>query len=86
MKRSLFTIITVTVLLQCGQSQSEIPNNENVTIFNESTINTKNLEYSPTFFENGIVFISSDPKKVQKAFDFRQGKKSINDNDLPSRT
>lgn len=76
MKRTIYTIISVAFLHQSGWAQSEIPNNEKVTIYNESTINTKNLEYSPAFYENGIVFISSDPKKAQKAFDFRQGKKA----------
>ena len=76
MKRTLYTIISVAFAFQIGSAQTEIPNNEKVTIFNESTINTKNLEYSPAFFENGIVFISSDPKKARKVFDFRQGKKA----------
>ena len=56
--------ITVLTLLLCvsmthsllGQAESE---EKRVIITNEATINTENLEYSPAFFEDGIVFIST---------------------------
>ena len=31
----------------------------NITVTNERTINTGQLEFSPAFYEDGIVFISS---------------------------
>jgi outer membrane protein OmpA-like peptidoglycan-associated protein len=45
---------------------------KNVVISNEQTINTRQLEFSPAFFEDGIVFISSQkPLSKEKAFDER---------------
>jgi len=39
----------------------------NVNIKNESAINTGKLEFSPAYYENGIVFVSTlDPKKRKK--------------------
>ena len=54
------------------------PNNKvaelqkNVVLSNEQTINTRQLEFSPSFFEDGIVFISSQkPVSKEKVFDER---------------
>ncbi len=39
----------------------------NVVLKNESAINTNKLEFSPTYYENGIVFVSTlDPKQRKK--------------------
>ncbi len=39
----------------------------NVVLKNESAINTNKLEFSPAYYENGIVFVSTlDPKKRKK--------------------
>jgi outer membrane protein OmpA-like peptidoglycan-associated protein len=44
----------------------------NITVTNERTINTGQLEFSPAFFEDGIVFISSQkPLAKEKIFDDR---------------
>ncbi len=44
----------------------------NIVLSNESAINTRQLEFSPAFFEDGIVFISSQkPVASQKVFDNR---------------
>lgn len=46
-----------------------------VIITNEATVNTENLEYSPAFFEDGIVFISTKiSKKRYKVKDKRLDK------------
>jgi outer membrane protein OmpA-like peptidoglycan-associated protein len=44
----------------------------NITVNNERTINTGQLEFSPAFFEDGIVFITSQkPLAKEKIFDER---------------
>jgi outer membrane protein OmpA-like peptidoglycan-associated protein len=52
-------------------SKTEVaPSNNNITLTNERTINTRQLEFSPAFFEDGIVFISSQkPASKEKVFD-----------------
>ena len=46
--------------------------NNAVILVNERTINTRQLEFSPAFFEDGIVFISSQkPLSKEKIFDAR---------------
>ena len=51
----------VFVLLSCFCVQIIAQNNSNDKVFvtNETTINTDQLEYSPAFYEDGIVFIST---------------------------
>ena len=45
---------------------------KNVVLSNEQAINTRQLEFSPSFFEDGIVFISSQkPVSKEKVFDER---------------
>ena len=45
---------------------------KNIVVSNERAINTRQLEFSPAFFEDGIVFISSQkPVASQKVFDNR---------------
>ena len=52
--------------------KTETVANNNITISNERTINTRQLEFSPAFFEDGIVFISSQkPLSKEKVFDER---------------
>ncbi|MEM1322847.1 MAG: OmpA family protein [Bacteroidota bacterium] len=46
-----------------AQSQGDTDSNKKVFITNEATINTEHLEYSPAFYEDGIVFISSQASK-----------------------
>jgi outer membrane protein OmpA-like peptidoglycan-associated protein len=57
-------------------AQTQVPNNDKVMIINEKSVNSPSLEYSPTFYQNGIVFISTDAKSGNKVFDERQGKKT----------
>ena len=50
--------------------KTETVANNNITLSNERTINTRQLEFSPAFFEDGIVFISSQkPLSKEKVFD-----------------
>ena len=53
--------------------QTDVAGRNNVvTLVNERTINTRQLEFSPAFFEDGIVFISSQkPLSKEKIFDAR---------------
>jgi outer membrane protein OmpA-like peptidoglycan-associated protein/cell division protein FtsN len=76
MKKNIYIIIIISVLSAKLLAQSVVPTNDKVMIINEKTINTDGSEYSPAFYENGIVFISTDGKSNEKAFDERQGKKS----------
>jgi outer membrane protein OmpA-like peptidoglycan-associated protein len=54
-------------------SQMSVGTRKNtVVLTNERTINTRQLEFSPAFFEDGIVFISSQkPLSKEKIFDAR---------------
>ncbi|MEM9821280.1 MAG: OmpA family protein [Bacteroidota bacterium] len=60
---TFLVILTLLANLLHGQDAAE---EKKVFINNEATINTDNLEYSPAFFEDGIVFISS--KYLSKKF------------------
>jgi outer membrane protein OmpA-like peptidoglycan-associated protein len=42
---------------------------ENVIIVNESVVNDEKLNFSPTFYEDGVVFISSYTDKKSKVYD-----------------
>ncbi len=58
-----------------SQTQSDdILNDENVTITNERTVNTDKLDFSPAFYEDGIVFISSSVGNTKKVYDERIGR------------
>ena len=46
-------------------------NKSGVELMNESTINTDQLEFSPTFYEDGIIFISNKPVKDKEIVDKR---------------
>ena len=65
-----FPMTIVVLLLFClsapmvwGQAGSE--DDKKVIMTNEATINSDKLEYSPAFFEDGIVFISSNISKKE---------------------
>jgi outer membrane protein OmpA-like peptidoglycan-associated protein len=76
MKKTLILFCTYCLFGNTLFAQKEIPNNDKVVLIGEKTINTDGSEYSPTFYENGIVFISNDTKSGKKIFDKRQGKNS----------
>ena len=67
-----FTMFCLLATSVCGQETAD----KKVFITNESTINTEALEYSPAFYEDGIVFISS--KVSSKKFKIKD--KRINKN------
>src|SRR5690349_24927920 len=50
-----------------GQPQATPP--VTVLVTNETAINTEGLEFSPTFYEDGIVFISTNTAGLKKAID-----------------
>lgn len=51
---------------------SVVARKNTIVLTNERTINTRQLEFSPAFFEDGIVFISSQkPLSKEKIFDAR---------------
>ncbi|HMG16229.1 MAG TPA: carboxypeptidase regulatory-like domain-containing protein, partial [Saprospiraceae bacterium] len=64
-------VISITSSL-FAQKQDSI---QGVIIFNENNINTSYLEFSPSFYEDGIVYISTqDVEKAQKKNDTRINK------------
>lgn len=67
----IFKIVSI-ILLSCSISfaqNDEIPNNETVKIANETAINGDKLDFSPAFYEDGIVFITSQTDKKSKVYD-----------------
>jgi outer membrane protein OmpA-like peptidoglycan-associated protein len=73
-------IISLSLLLSSIAifAQTEIPMDDKAMIINEATINGTNFEYSPAFFENGIVFISTDKTTKNKVTDKSQkGNKGV---------
>jgi len=64
-----FSLLLLTAFFSANAwAQTELPTTDEQKVFvtNEATINTENLEYSPAFYEDGIVFISS--KATSKKF------------------
>lgn len=54
-----YTTLILLACLICTSAFGQLPGNPEVSITNEGIINTENLEYSPAFYEDGIVFIST---------------------------
>ena len=67
MKNTTKTLSIVAIALSSATigfaQNNQVFNHENVEIRNERTINTAKLDFSPTFFEDGVVFLSSNPEK-----------------------
>jgi outer membrane protein OmpA-like peptidoglycan-associated protein len=42
------------------------PNDDKAVLVNETVVNSENFEFSPAFYENGIVFISTDKSNATK--------------------
>jgi outer membrane protein OmpA-like peptidoglycan-associated protein len=66
--------------LSCGQmaQAQETTTQHPVFISNERIINTSQLEFSPAFYEDGIVFVSSNAVKgKEKVFDDKIGRKTM---------
>ena len=71
-----FLVAALCFSLSLVNGQTVTEGAKKVIMTNEATVNTANLEYSPAFYEDGIVFISSTPsKKRYKILD-----KRINEN------
>lgn len=70
---STLTLPTVAVLLAvCCAAQpalSQNPTTIKVQVKNEQAVNTAGLEFSPTFYEDGIVFISTNNAGLKKVTD-----------------
>lgn len=64
----IVSIIILSNTVALAQNE-EIPNNENVNIANESAINGQKLDFSPAFYEDGIVFITNQTDKKSKVYD-----------------
>ncbi|MEO1515344.1 MAG: OmpA family protein [Bacteroidota bacterium] len=68
----LFGTLSICCLLALPSSAQLISADRKVILTNEATINSPDLEYSPTFYEDGIVFISTKvSKKRYKVRDTR---------------
>lgn len=64
--------ILLTIGLCCtalGAALAQKADTVTVQVKNEQAINTKGLEFSPTFYEDGIVFISTNTAGLKKATD-----------------
>jgi outer membrane protein OmpA-like peptidoglycan-associated protein len=59
------SIFLLCFLLKNARVEAQIPIVENkIIITNEAKVNSKNLEYSPAFYKDGIVFISTSSKGI----------------------
>ena len=67
-----FELLIFSIANIANAQVTGIPTDDKAMLINESTINSPNLEYSPTFYENGIVFISTDNKTHSKIIDQNQ--------------
>lgn len=72
---SLF-ILLFTYLFSKGQDTTLICHQETITLTSLEDVNTKSIEFSPTFYHNGIVFVEArennkflDPKTGRAYFD-----------------
>ncbi len=72
-KNKLFLHIALATCLASQAIAQDITTRSDVSIVNERTVNTNALDYSPTFFEDGIVFISNkkalEGKDAENNFD-----------------
>jgi outer membrane protein OmpA-like peptidoglycan-associated protein len=77
MKKFQKAILLGLIYWQIAPAQ-EATNQHPVFITNEKTVNTKQLEFSPAFYEDGIVFVSSNLiKGKEKVFDENIGRKTM---------
>ena len=57
---------------------ADVPTDDKAMIINEATVNGADFEFSPAFYENGIVFISTDKTTKNKVTDKNlKGKKTF---------
>jgi hypothetical protein len=65
-------------LLMSGVSQAQENTEKIITIQNERTVNTNLLDFSPAFYEDGIVYISSQVVTgKEKIYDNAIGRKTM---------
>lgn len=60
MKKIIILFNLCWLAANCLVAQNALSPDIKVTINNEETVNTESLEFSPAFYENGIVFISDN--------------------------
>ena len=76
-KKAYFSITNFLLLLLLVNSSAVLTAQSDISISNESEINTAFQEYSPAFYKNGLVFIGSNPAVVEeKKTDDETGKKA----------
>jgi len=62
MKHKILHLTVLLFTLNCFSVLGQLPTpNNDVFVTNEVSINTDQLEFSPTFYEDGILFISTNP-------------------------
>lgn len=68
---SLPAALLMTLMLICSGSQSLFSQTQpiKVQVKNEAAVNTPGLDFSPTFYEDGIVFISTNNAGLKKVLD-----------------
>lgn len=60
-----FFVVLLAVFFLPSSARSQ-PDNSKVTIENLTVINTKHLEFSPVYYENGIVYVTSQAESAKK--------------------
>ncbi len=66
----LLLTFSAALLTSATAQNNTIPSDDKVLLVNEATVNTAQVDFSPAFYEDGIVFISSnDPSSKDKFFD-----------------
>lgn len=59
MKKIIILLTLCLLMANSGWAQNALSSDIKVDVKNEKTINTDHLEFSPAFYENGIIFISN---------------------------
>jgi outer membrane protein OmpA-like peptidoglycan-associated protein len=72
MKKIILSLIPIFFSVFLMAQVAEIPTDDKAMIINEATVNSANFEFSPAFYENGIVFISTDKTTKNKFTDKKQ--------------
>lgn len=72
MKKIILSLIPIFFSAFVMAQNADVPTDDKAMIINETTVNSTNFEFSPTFYENGIVFISTDKTTKSKVKDEKQ--------------
>ncbi|MGI9159555.1 MAG: hypothetical protein ACR2K1_07370, partial [Saprospiraceae bacterium] len=72
------TVLLGLILLSGAQAFAQQTKDAvKIDLKNEAQINTNGLEFSPTFYEDGIIFISTNPAGLKKVTDAKLKKPAM---------